>query len=232
MAISLDVVTGMTSSASYSHAAAASGVTLALVHVGYQNGGAPSAISYGGQAMTKKVAASPDRASLWYLVNPPQGTRTVAITGGSNLRSACSTWKGTKNAGDPFSNSAAAATSWVACSSAVGQTVVDAVYSEEGGACDNISSNQSAMSILNSCSDPSRHWGCSGASGASSVTMSYNGDPSGSWGLVAASIIPILPGGNKMILAMSRAQRFYQDLKRGLVPPQDLRRRYQQAWAI
>lgn len=39
-------------------------------------------------------------------------------------------------------------------------------------------------------------------------------------------------GGNRMILVMSRAKKFYEDLKHGLVPPRELRRRYQQAWAI
>jgi hypothetical protein len=103
----------------------------AILHAGWWHGDtAISSITYGGSAMTLVVgqthAASGNRATLYRFLNPPTTGTTVTITWGGDVFGsvACSSYNNVDQT-TPVSNTAAANSNSVSCTSANGEMVVD-----------------------------------------------------------------------------------------------------------
>lgn len=85
MAFTADAATaGAVDASSFSHTAGASAKLIVAVVICRSSVDDPTGVTYGGQALTQAVDSpgNSKRLQLWYLVDPPTGANTLAISAG------------------------------------------------------------------------------------------------------------------------------------------------------
>lgn len=118
------------------------GNRIVIAHVAINTSGAPSSVTYGGQAMTQAVerSAAPGDASIWYLVNPPTGANNCVVSHatGTEINAVVEDWYhvnqttpfGTTSEGSGTTSTSASLN--VDCDH--GDTIVGNVYVSDNGA--------------------------------------------------------------------------------------------------
>jgi len=153
-------------------------------------------VTYNGIAMTSLAKEHSNNGTrgysqLFYLVNPPSGSHTVAVTiagGNADLEGGSVSFTGVDPT-VPLRNATLAAgsntTATVSVPSAAGDMVVDVVVSANA-------ITSSAKTLQWKKNQNTNSWGGNGAqstaAGAASVTMSYT-ITSGAWGIVGADVV-------------------------------------------
>ena len=156
-------------------------------------------ITYGGAAMASEVAItnSPLKSEMFSKANPASGAQTVAgsWTGGAHYPIGNSITVTGSDTATCFSNTASASGSGtaitVACTSAVGELVMDTVTHNSGST---ISGGAGQTERWNATNSGLRGAGSTEA-GAATVTMSWTGGAAGAWVQTAASFKDASAGG-------------------------------------
>ena len=214
-----------------------------IVGVASSNGGV-TAVTYGGQAMTKIGNYAPyGELSFWYLRNPPSGSNNIVQTGSVDGAIHALVYQGIRLA-SPFdaigsANSASSTTTpSVTVGSQGGSLVISGSYHEQRAGANLSPLDGQTERVETAATGGTGNWGfmTGDEQGAASVVT-------GSWGTPAAAHVATIatnahgvPSGSQIVfivfIAARRWQEFLKDLKRGLVPPNQLRRRYQELVTI
>ena len=196
-----------------------------------------SGITYAGVAMTQidvKIQGNA-YASFFYLVYPTPGNNNVVITlTGAQEGSAGAVSYRHVNAVNPIGTPVTAGNSSTSISavvtSAEGELVVDTLG---GRTTSGRTFTVGALQTERYNRTPTGR-GSAGSSepGASSVTMSWTQSNSDNNALIAVPLKPALTGNQAVVVWMERAERFYRELKAGLIPQGTLEQRYREAMTI
>lgn len=200
--------------------------TLVLVSLTSDLAVSDISVTYGGTAMTQRGGSGASPAAItWYLeITAGQGAKTVSIsyTENRSARGSAASFSGQRAVADGGLGTAADATG---NSSAPSVTVV----SEGGGYVKDASGQNSGTYTSVGAGQTSIAHGYAGGSstevGATSVVMSWGTNTSNVWRSTGVGINPKIAG-NQVSWFFSRMRDFSRDLRAGLIPPQELRRRY------
>jgi len=183
-------------------------------------------------AAVVKSQAGTCRTEIWYLQNPSTGTKSLrmgwtaaheAILGAYVLNGATTPGATDTGNGSVTSYSKDLAT-------LVGEIAIDGL--SENSTTPTQGANQTEIYDYNPAAGLNGSSSYEIATGAT-TTMSYSGIDGGSNSNYACAIFHKSPAGRQVLLIQfQRWQEFIKDLKHGLVPPSELRRRYREAMQI
>lgn len=207
------------------------GNTLIVIGVGVQSSGVTvSSVTYGGLACTKLgQAVYNSRAEFWYRVNPPLGPQTVQVNLSTNsyyCASACSYYK--VRTGNPFGTIATqakpSANVSVDVTCEAGGMAIDCLHIYVGGS-PTIGAGQTQQWGVRQATPDTWDYG-SYEAGSGTVTMSWTWSGSCECSYIAAPINPGGMGSQVIWMMAKRMSDFMRDLRKGLVPPDVLQRRW------
>lgn len=206
-----------------------------------------SSVTHGGTAITYKHARE-QNMWLYYRVNPPVGTAQIVFTLTSAIsghaRGMSLSYHRVNQDADPFRavvNTAVGGGTSINLSvtTVAGDMVTDIL--QNAGDSSALASANTAGAGQTPRINISRGTGYYPLGAAmsekvatgTSTNMSWtiSGDAAAALRMIVASIKPGPAGGNQVIWVMlERMKQFYDDLKRGLIPPQEINRRYQEVF--
>ena len=194
--------------------------------------GSPS-VTYDGVAMTVIAILQPfggeGELSIWQMINPPIGSKTIAFswTVARTFVAAIETFNlvdqqtprgglanGTGNSGGPTVN--------------VGSTPSDSLVIDAAGSQRpfvSVGGGQTQRWNQSHASTPSGAGSTEPGNGGT-VTMSWGTSLAGPWRVMAFALNFGPVGGGQVIIMMSKMRDFYRDLKRGIIRPDELQKRY------
>lgn len=190
---SVQTVGGPSLSASWSHTC--SNTDLLVVCVAANT--PVTAVTYGGTPLTKagEHDGADTYAALWYLLNPPDGTATVALTGGSSWYSGSLS---ISDADTPINANSGGGTSTTPTVNITSETGHLVAGTASGRQASGQTFSAGAGQTLHWSNRNGSAWGmASSEAGASSVVHSYSSDVSREWSIVAFSIPPAPSGTNR-----------------------------------
>jgi hypothetical protein len=162
---------------------------------------------------------------LWYLLNPDIGNYNLVATwnAATNTGSVHAILLKRINQASPITGSVTTRTPTTpyAVSSTATDVVVDTVQGSGIGAL----SPGAGQTVVQNTAIDARTVSAYIAGNSPTRSLSW----SGGTGAVAASFKNAPPAGNQVIWMMAK---LLDDLKKGLIPPRELKRRYRQVWAI
>ena len=177
-----------------------------------------SGVTWNGVAMTLVDQLKPDMAaSLWYIVAPPTGSSTVAITfdglwQGYGIVSSFQDVNQTTPIGTAAKTSGTGETASLTVSSASGETVVDAL-----GCYPNVPTVGAGQTVIGSVGSNSGgdRWGAhSYEAGAASVSMGWSGAGITVWSIVGVSLKAVVDPTNEFAINTLRPAIFAPGLAR------------------
>ena len=183
---------------------------LLVVGVSLRGSTTVNGVTYGGTALTNVAdnqgAGNQNRASVWYLLRPPSGTATVAVTlsGSTSVMAGAVSFSGVDQT-TPLGTAAVAngtsANPSVTVSSGSRQLVIDVLASNgDAGALSAAAGQTEQWNGGTGTAGGDVRGGGSTQPGAASVTMSWTLNASKSWSLIG---VPVL-GARRIVVVGSR----------------------------